>query len=82
MSDDLDARMRLVANEQVKLSANLLNNLAGGATIAGFLGPVTSALYNLQLPASPYWIAFLATWIIVAAALHYYGRLKLKELVP
>ena len=82
MSDASEARSRLVSNEQIKLTANLLNSLASGATIAGFLGPIASALYNLQLPASPYWLGYILLWTIVAIALHFAGRLKLKDLVP
>ena len=39
MSDNPQARERLIGNERIKLTATLLNNLAGSCAFAGIIGP-------------------------------------------
>ncbi len=82
MSDDLDAQMRLIANEQTKLTANLLNNLASGAALAGAVGPMASSLYTRQIPQSPYWGAFVVFWLTMACMAHYVAYRLLRRLAP
>lgn len=82
MSDDLEARMRLVANEQTKLTATLLDNLASGAALAGAIGPMASSLYTRQIPQSPYWGAFVVFWLMISAGAHTLAQLKLRRLTP
>lgn len=73
-SEDTDRR-RLAKrfNEQVKLAANLLNNLAVGTTVGAILVPIAS---DRPLSAHVYEI-----WIPAAVALHLSAQVAIRLLL-
>jgi len=82
MSDNPQAQERLIGNERIKLTATLLNNLAGSCAFAGIIAPIAAVLYNFQIPASRYWGAFVLCWGLVATIFHFTARTLLKGLIP
>ena len=75
-------RANLVANEQVKLTANMLNNTAVAAFVTSIIAPGATALYGAGFPKSPYWVWFGVCWMATAAALHIGARVALRDLEP
>lgn len=80
MSDDPEAHERLIANEQLKLTATLLNSIASGSFLAGVIGPLVSGFYAVKFPISAYWGAFVLCWVLVAAGFHLLARTVLRSL--
>ena len=69
--------MSVAGNEQVKLVATGLNNLAVATVIAGFIGPVV-ALGSAATPRTDaVAIAASFVWLLVGVILHLCGRLIL-----
>ena len=82
MSDDPEARERLIGNERIKLTAGLLNTLAASCIVAGIIAPVATILYTIQLPVSHYWGLFVLCWGLAALSFHLIARALLKGLIP
>lgn len=77
--------MDLVRNEQLKLAATLLNNLATISIGAGVITPLvalTSGYLNDGVSARQQELIVLIGlgWIVLAGALHYMGRRVLRGL--
>ena len=75
--------MSLVHNEQTKLTATALNNVAVAFVIAGFVGPMVAVGYGSAAMAKD-GIAILVSiiWIFVGFILHSIARLILRDLKP
>ena len=75
--------MSLVHNEQTKLTATALNNVAVAFVIAGFVGPMVAVGYGSAAMAKD-GIAILVSiiWPFVGFILHSIARLILRDLKP
>ena len=75
--------MSLVHNEQTKLTATALNNVAVAFVIAGFVGPMVAVGYGSAAIARD-GIAILVSiiWLFVGFILHSIARLILSDLKP
>ena len=63
-SDKTEAdRRRLVANERVKATVNLINSVANTMIATGVIGPLVADIYGLAVSKSPYWWQFSALWL-------------------
>ncbi|GEO13497.1 hypothetical protein [Microvirga aerophila] len=75
--------MSLVHNEQTKLTATALNNIAVAFVIAGFVGPVVALGYGSDaLPRGGIAIAVSFIWLFVGFILHSIAKLILRDLEP
>ena len=45
---------RLVANERVKATVNLINSVSNTMIATGVIGPLVADIYGLAVPRSPY----------------------------
>lgn len=74
----------LAYNEQAKLLATGLNNIAVAFIVIGVVTPVTAMGFGLpSAPAVSVWtIAFSAVWFGAGAGLHWLGRRVLRSLKP
>ena len=74
----------LVRNEQTKLTAAALNNVAVASIVAGTLSPLIGMAYGLSAPHRGGWITGLLSlfWIGSGACLHLAARAVLGRLVP
>ncbi|MET7243792.1 hypothetical protein ABZT49_10520 [Methylobacterium sp. EM32] len=73
------ARDILVHNEQVKLTANLMNIGAAGFTITGIVAPLTAAMATTGRVTAPA-LALMAVWFVLGVGLHFGARLTLTNL--
>ena len=75
--------MSLVNNEQTKLTATALNNVAVAFVIAGFVGPMVAVGYGSAAMARD-GIAILVSiiWLFVGFIRHSIARLILRDLKP
>ena len=70
--------MSVIHNEQTKLTATALNNLAVATVIAGFVGPTVALRFppaGLQVDA--FAVAVSVAWLLVGWILHLVARLVL-----
>ncbi len=72
------ARDILVHNEQVKLTANLMNIGAAGFAITGIVAPLTAAMATGRVTAPA--LALMAVWFVLGVGLHFGARLTLTTL--
>ena len=75
-------RRRLVANERVKATVNLINSVANTMIATGVIGPLVADIYGLAVPRSPYWWQFSALWLFGGVIAHALARLFLGDLKP
>ncbi|MGX7704788.1 hypothetical protein [Methylobacterium sp. Gmos1] len=73
------ARDILVHNEQVKLTANLMNIGAAGFTITGIVAPLTAAMATTGRVNAPA-LALMVVWFVLGVGLHFGARLTLTTL--
>lgn len=75
--------MSLVTNERIKLTAALLNTVAGFALAAGGVAPLVASSFGLNA-ASPLGaaalVAIIAIWLVVGVAFHLGARYILGRL--
>ena len=72
------ARDILVHNEQVKLTANLMNIGSAGFTITGIVAPLTAAMATGRVTTPA--LALMAVWFVLGVGLHFGARLTLTTL--
>jgi hypothetical protein len=74
----------LIRNEQTKLTAAALNNVAVASIVAGTLSPLVAMAYGLSVPHRGGWITALLSvfWNGSGACLHLAARAVLGRLVP
>lgn len=72
------ARDILVHNEQVKLTANLMNIGAAGSAITGIVAPLTAAMATGRVTAPA--LALMAVWFVLGVGLHFGARLMVTTL--
>ena len=84
MSDDADARAKLVGNERRKLSATYLNGLAVAVfAVGGFAPFISTILASGPGAQSPLLVlAVMAICWMVSGAIHSAARASLKGLQP
>ncbi|AWB21167.1 hypothetical protein DA075_09800 [Methylobacterium currus] len=73
------ARDILVHNEQVKLTANLMNIGAAGFAITGIVAPLTAAMATTGR-VTALTLALMAVWFVLGVGLHFGARLTLTTL--
>jgi len=73
----------LIHNEQTKLTATALNNVAVAFVIAGFVGPVVAVGYGTEAMARDA-VAIIVSivWLLVGFILHSIAKLILRDLRP
>ena len=71
-------------NEQTKLLATCLNNVAVAFIVIGVVTPITSVSFGIPNapPLSFGTAAFALLWFCAGAGLHWVGRLVLRSLKP
>jgi hypothetical protein len=75
--------LSLVHNEQTKLTATALNNIAVAFVIAVFVGPVVALGYGSDaLPRGEIAVAVSFIWLFVGFILHSIAKLILRDLEP
>jgi hypothetical protein len=74
--------MSLVHNEQTKLTATALNNVAVAFVIAGFVAPVVGFGQTLSAPDNAIPVLFSLVWLLTGLVLHLAARLVLRTLQP
>ncbi len=75
--------MSLVHNEQTKLTATAINNVAVAFVIAGFVGPAVALGYGSEaMPRDAVAIAASLVWLFVGFTLPLIGKLILRGLEP
>lgn len=75
--------MSLVPNERIKLTAGLLNTVAGFALTAGGLGPLIALSFGLTTSSPLSNLALgliIAIWMIVGLSFHWIARRLLGNL--
>jgi len=72
--------MSLVYNEQTKLTATALNNVAVAFVVAGFVAPVVGFANGLELRLGVASTTFTAVWLATGLILHVTARLILMRL--
>lgn len=78
-------RTSIVNNERTKLTAGLLNTVAGFSITAGGIGPLVALSYGLNAPSRVSLLAllaFIAIWIMTGIGLHLFARRLLGRLTP
>ena len=81
----MSAGSTLVVNERIKLTAGLLNTVAGFSITAGGIGPLIAISYGLgSVPLLGPWAILTLTliWIVVGISLHLVARFVLGRLKP
>ncbi|GJD50979.1 hypothetical protein OPKNFCMD_3730 [Methylobacterium crusticola] len=73
------ARDTLIHNEQVKLTANLMNIGAAGFAITGIVAPLTGALATTGRIGDDA-LALMVVWFVLGVGLHCGARLTLTNL--
>ena len=73
-----------VHNEQTKLLATALNNIAVALVVIGVVTPVTAMSFGIATAPvlQPATIFFAAVWLCAAAILHSIGRRVLRSIRP
>jgi hypothetical protein len=74
--------MSLIHNEQTKLTATALNNIAVAFIIAGFVAPVVGLGQRLDAPGDVLSIVLSVIWLGTGSILHLCARLVLRRLKP
>ncbi|WP_091716122.1 hypothetical protein [Methylobacterium phyllostachyos] len=76
--------MSAVHNEQTKLLATALNNVAVAYVVIGFVTPMTAASFGVaSAPAMRIENAvFTVVWLCTGCALHYAARRALRSMKP
>jgi hypothetical protein len=77
--------MSLVSNERIKLTAALLNTVAGFSLTAGGIGPLIALSYGVNAgpTLAPLLLGLIAViWLIVGVGLHIPARFILGRLQP
>ena len=76
--------MSLVHNEQTKLLATALNNVAVAYVVIGFVTPMTAASFGVA--SAPVMrlesVIFTVVWLCTGCALHYGARRALRSMKP
>jgi hypothetical protein len=73
----------LIHNEQTKLTATALNNVAVAFVIAGFVGPMVAVGYGTAaLARDAVAIVVSIVWLLVGFILHSIAKLILRDLKP
>ena len=76
--------MKLIQNEQIKLTAAWLNTIASAAVVAGIIVPLAASFYGVggyDASASAWrFILSAAVWILSGSVLHYLARQILRWL--
>ena len=75
--------MSKIADERIKLTANVLNAAASGIFLTGVIAPLVAAFYGVPGPSqtSVGWIAVAsAVWIFASLGLHLCARAVLGRL--
>ena len=71
----------LIDNEQTKLTATALNNVAVAFGIAGFVGPAVAFGFGAStLPDNGITVAMAICWVLIGTILHLCARLLLLRL--
>jgi hypothetical protein len=72
-----------IHNEQTKLTATALNNVAVAFIIAGFVGPLVAYGFgSTTLPPTVSTVVVSVSWLLIGLILHLLARLVLLGLVP
>jgi hypothetical protein len=75
--------LSLIRNEQTKLTATALNNVAVAFVIAGFVGPAVALGYGSNaVPQGAITIFVSIVWLFVGFILHSIAKLILRGLEP
>ncbi len=77
--------MSLVTNERIKLTAGLMNTIAGFSLTAGGVGPLIALSFGLNAtsPLGPWALSLIvAIWLFVGLAFHWAARRLLGRLQP
>jgi hypothetical protein len=74
--------MSLIQNEQTKLTATALNNVAVAFVVAGFVAPVIGFARTLEFRPGVESAIFSAVWLLTGSVLHVAARLILRRLQP
>ena len=74
--------MGLIQNEQTKLTATALNNVAVAFIVAGFVAPVVGFAQTLEFRPGVESALFSGFWLVTGSVLHVAARLVLKRLQP
>ncbi|MCJ2058879.1 hypothetical protein MKL09_20315 [Methylobacterium sp. J-048] len=74
--------MSAVHNEQTKLLATALNNIAVAYVVIGFVTPITAISFGIANapPLRPATAFFVAIWLCTAIGLHWMGRRVLRSI--
>jgi hypothetical protein len=73
----------IIHNEQTKLTATALNNVAVAFVIAGFVGPAVALGYGSEaVPKGGVAILISVIWLFVGLILHLIAKLILRDLRP
>jgi hypothetical protein len=71
----------MIENEQTKLTATALNNLAVAIWVAGIVGPAVAFVYGSAGPETHgWWLLIGVAWFSAGFALHTLGRAVLRRL--
>jgi hypothetical protein len=76
------AKARAIGNEQTKLTATIVNNVAASFAIVGFVTPLARFLENPAPLSGGLPVALSAMWVVAAAVLQLFARLILRGLEP
>ena len=76
------ARLKLIHNEQSKLSATAVNNVAVAFVVVGIVTPLVSFAQSPTIPATAATFAISLAWLLTGAILHLAARLILVRLEP
>jgi hypothetical protein len=74
--------MSLIQNEQTKLTATALNNVAVAFVVAGFVAPVIGFARTLEFRPGVESAIFSAVWLLTGSVLHVAARRILRRLQP
>ncbi len=74
--------MSAVHNEQTKLLATALNNIAVAYVVVEFVTPITAVSFGVSSapPLKTATVCFAATWLCTAIGLHWVARRVLRSL--
>lgn len=74
---------QMIENEQTKLTATAINNLAVAIWIAGIVGPAVGFLYGAPGPETHgWWFLIGVVWLSVGFGLHMFARAFLRRMTP
>jgi hypothetical protein len=75
--------MSLIHNETTKLTATLLNTIAAGTVITGFLAPIAAFVFQVPgagMTSGRVFAITVGVWLLFAAGLHMLARRVLRRL--